>query len=54
MSELENSGPPTQKFIAEQIAQAALELGFARVGFAPVTRFDEAAPAHLACQRVSR
>ncbi|HSU38413.1 MAG TPA: hypothetical protein VLJ38_02565, partial [Polyangiaceae bacterium] len=42
-SELENSGPPTQKFVAEQIAAAALELGFARVGFAPVTPFDEAA-----------
>jgi epoxyqueuosine reductase len=43
MGELENSGPPTQKFIAEAIARAALELGFARVGFAPVTGFDEAA-----------
>jgi epoxyqueuosine reductase len=43
MSEPENSGPPTQKFVAERIARAALELGFARVGFAPVTRFDEAA-----------
>jgi epoxyqueuosine reductase len=43
MSESSNSGPPTRKFIAAAIARAALELGFARVGFAPVTRFDEAA-----------
>ena len=43
MSEPDNSGPPTQKSVAEQIAAAALELGFARVGFAPVTPFDEAA-----------
>ncbi len=43
MSEHDNSGPPTQRLVAEQIAAAALELGFARVGFAPVTPFDEAA-----------
>jgi epoxyqueuosine reductase len=43
MSEPLNSGPPTRKFVAESIARAALEIGFARVGFAPVTRFDEAA-----------
>lgn len=42
-SELENSGPPTQRFLAEKIAEAALELGFARVGFAAVTPFDDAA-----------
>jgi epoxyqueuosine reductase len=36
-------GPPTQSDLATRIAAAALELGFAKVGFAPVERFDEAA-----------
>jgi epoxyqueuosine reductase len=51
MSDPRNSGPPTQprdsdradKSVAEAITRAAFEIGFARVGFAPVTRFDEAA-----------
>ncbi|HWP05149.1 MAG TPA: tRNA epoxyqueuosine(34) reductase QueG [Polyangiaceae bacterium] len=36
------TGPPTQADLARRIADAALELGFARVGFARVERFDEA------------
>ncbi|HEV8550069.1 MAG TPA: tRNA epoxyqueuosine(34) reductase QueG [Polyangiaceae bacterium] len=36
------SGPPTQPTLAARIAEAALELGFARVGFARVERFDDA------------
>jgi len=36
------SGPPTQGDLPGRIAAAALELGFARVGFAHVERFDEA------------
>jgi epoxyqueuosine reductase len=35
-------GPPTQGDLAARIAEAALELGFVRVGFAPVRRFDAA------------
>jgi epoxyqueuosine reductase len=46
MSRTPDSGPPTHDDQARRIAEAALELGFARVGFAPVTRFEEAA-AHL-------
>ena len=37
-----DSGPPTQAGLAQRIAEAALELGFARVGFARVERFEEA------------
>jgi epoxyqueuosine reductase len=36
------SGPPTQADLCARISAAALELGFARVGFARVERFDEA------------
>jgi epoxyqueuosine reductase len=36
-------GPPTHADPAARIAAAALELGFAKVGFAPIERFDEAA-----------
>jgi epoxyqueuosine reductase len=36
------SGPPTQAGLTQQIADAALALGFARVGFARVERFEEA------------
>jgi epoxyqueuosine reductase len=43
MFEAQDSGPPTQTGIAERIAAAARELGFARVGFAPATPFSEAA-----------
>lgn len=38
-----SAGPPTQADLARRIADAALELGFARVGFAGVERFDAAA-----------
>jgi epoxyqueuosine reductase len=37
------AGPPTQADVAQRIADAALALGFARVGFAGVARFDAAA-----------
>src|SRR5262249_52961986 len=36
------SGPPTQKSMSECIADAARELGFARVGFAPAAPLGEA------------
>jgi epoxyqueuosine reductase len=36
-------GPPTHGDPATRIAAAALELGFAKVGFAPIERFDDAA-----------
>jgi len=41
-TQVSESGPPTQGGLTERIADAALELGFARVGFARVERFDEA------------
>jgi epoxyqueuosine reductase len=37
------AGPPTQAELARRIAEAALALGFSRVGFAGVDRFDAAA-----------
>lgn len=43
MSSESLSGPPTQGDLAERIASAARGLGFARVGFAPATRFGQAA-----------
>jgi len=42
-TESQTSGPPTQGALTERIAEAALALGFARVGFARVERFEEAA-----------
>jgi len=41
-SQTASAGPPTQADLARRIADAALELGFARVGFAGVGRFDAA------------
>jgi epoxyqueuosine reductase len=38
-----SAGPPTQAELARRIADAALALGFTRVGFAGVERFDAAA-----------
>ncbi|HTQ05448.1 MAG TPA: tRNA epoxyqueuosine(34) reductase QueG [Polyangiaceae bacterium] len=43
MFEAPASGPPTQKDVTARIAAAARELGFARVGFAPVAPFGDAA-----------
>ena len=42
VSRTPESGPPTQSDLPRRIAEAALELGFARVGFARVERFEEA------------
>jgi epoxyqueuosine reductase len=42
-TEATHFGPPTQSDAAARIVAAALELGFAKVGFAAVERFDEAA-----------